>query len=1068
MEKKSLSGKIKTIILLSLFHQKYHRDKDKMRLESAFLINKEYLKPYYLDEINDMIKQNDKIQEKINNIDINDILENNIDSFIKDLDYDILKKYDDDISIIEKELPYEVEKEEIKLYESGKANIFKDFFIIYTTNNISGCFENNFRIKFLNSDNFFGTYNGKDIILDYPNYLIYILILNEETKAYNIEYILAPKEKNLTFFNQLSEVITFGYNDYFNNHFLFNKDDNSKDYISSIFVNDEIVGNCYRYSSDIKDYTNQNDYTKYLKYEVLTNILSLYSFNIQIRKKTTSMILFKEYYLVKSKFLNEIKMESNFSDIYNSLEKNINNIYFDEKTNKKNLYFMIKNLPIDLIEGYTDKKINNEYDINDIVPEQTEINCNEKEPLLIYDNFEIIDEKILDIFVKDYKNDNILAECIFNEGKIIINLPKDLNKKIFVSLIGYMKEGEFNSFVSEYILIFKSENNRKKQIYTINFDFNNYLNSLKFNKKCYKNKDKNIIIAKYDEEKIVDKYESQDINFDNDKDNNKNEENKIINKSDKIKDNFESCPNIGLRNIGATCYMNATLQCFCHIEKFIEYFKYNQQMKENNSNNKLSVSFKILIDELWPNNYNPSSPNNKKDYAPNEFKDKISKLNPLFEGIAANDAKDLVNFIIMTLHLELNKTIENKNNENKNYGNIDQTNKQAIFDIFNEEVITKNNSIISKLFYATNCNATRCCNCNTQIYNFQTYFFIVFPLEEVRKFKIDLINQKNQNYQMMNYYQNQFLFNFNLQFQNNNYIINQSYQNYNYPNNQQCFYNNFNIMNQQNQYNNNNMNHINQNCNYYPNNQQVYNNNSINNQNNNIMNQNNQQFYNNNNYINNQQNQNGNNMNQNNHQFYNNNCINNQQNQNSNNMNQNHQEFYNNNNCTNNQQNQNNNNMNQNNQSNNTINNNEVNLLDCFDYDKKPNMMSGQNAMYCNTCKAICDCVVCTNLITGPEILILLLNRGNGKEFDIKIIFEENLDLTKYIKNDCKYKLMGVISHLGESGMGGHFIAYCKDPITKEWYKYNDSLVNKVEDFKKEVIDFAMPYLLFYEKINNE
>ena len=430
--------------------------------------------------------------------------------------------------------------------------------------------------------------------------------------------------------------------------------------------------------------------------------------------------------------------------------------------------------------------------------------------------------------------------------------------------------------------------------------------------------------------------------------------------------------------------MNATLQCFCHIGKFVEYFKYNQQMKEIISDNKdnLSPSFKILIDELWPDNYEPSSPNNKKDYAPNEFKDKISKMNPLFEGIAANDSKDLVNFIIMTLHLELN--IIKENNEIKNYGNIDQTNKKAIFDIYNKEVISKNNSIISQLFYATNCNTTRCCKCNMQIYNFQTYFFIVFPLEEVRKFKNDLINQKNQNFQnnIMNNFQNQINY-FNCYPQ---FLMNQQ---------------NFNIYYY-------NMNPFYQNYNYYPNNQQ---------------------FYNNNNYF-----------------------ALNQQNQSNNNIIQN-------------------NNMNQNYQNNNIINNNnknEVYLLDCFEYDRKPNFMNGQNAMYCNTCKAICDCVVMTNLITGPEILILLLNRGNGIEFNIKIIFEENLDLTNYIEYGCKYKLMGVISHLGESGMGGHFIAYCKDPITKTWYKYNDSIVNEVENFKKEVIDFAMPYLLFYEKINNE
>ena len=103
--------------------------------------------------------------------------------------------------------------------------------------------------------------------------------------------------------------------------------------------------------------------------------------------------------------------------------------------------------------------------------------------------------------------------------------------------------------------------------------------------------------------------------------------------------------------------MNSTLQCFCHIEKFINFFKYNPQIINNGNNNKdnLSSSFKLLIENLWPNNYNKKNNKNKKSYyAPEEFKKKISKMNPLFEGIAANDSKDLVNFIIITLHEELN------------------------------------------------------------------------------------------------------------------------------------------------------------------------------------------------------------------------------------------------------------------------------------------------------------------------------------------------------------------------------------------------------------------------------
>ena len=151
-------------------------------------------------------------------------------------------------------------------------------------------------------------------------------------------------------------------------------------------------------------------------------------------------------------------------------------------------------------------------------------------------------------------------------------------------------------------------------------------------------------------------------------------------------------------------------------------------------------------------------------------------------------------------------------------------------------------------------------------------------------------------------------------------------------------------------------------------------------------------------------------------------------------------------------------------------NNNEVNIYDCFFYDQKITYLNDSNAMYCNYCKQTCNSSMRTILATGPEILIIILNRGQGIQFKVKLNFFEELNLETFIEmkqTGCNYRLIGVITHLGESGMGGHFISYCKDPIsTGNWYRYNDSIVTPVENFKSEVIDFAMPYLLFYQKIN--
>ena len=113
---------------------------------------------------------------------------------------------------------------------------------------------------------------------------------------------------------------------------------------------------------------------------------------------------------------------------------------------------------------------------------------------------------------------------------------------------------------------------------------------------------------------------------------------------------------------------------------------------------------------------------------------------------------------------------------------------------------------------------------------------------------------------------------------------------------------------------------------------------------------------------------------------------------------------------------------------------------------------------------------MCTVLTTGPEVLIIILNRGQGIQFDVKINFYTDLNLADYIEmqnTGCFYELIGVITHLGSSDMGGHFIAYCKSYHRDDfgiWYRYNDSIRTNVSDFDKEVIRFGMPYLLFYKK----
>ena len=139
--------------------------------------------------------------------------------------------------------------------------------------------------------------------------------------------------------------------------------------------------------------------------------------------------------------------------------------------------------------------------------------------------------------------------------------------------------------------------------------------------------------------------------------------NNIYNKTD----NEEYVPKYhehlrGLVNIASTCYMNSTIQCFAHIGELFAYFqkdKIKALINAPENDQKLFPVFAELITYMW--DQNDMSP-----LQPYIFKEKLGQLNPLFKGALPNDAKDLLTFMLMQLHDELNHPINNNNNMNVN------------------------------------------------------------------------------------------------------------------------------------------------------------------------------------------------------------------------------------------------------------------------------------------------------------------------------------------------------------------------------------------------------------------
>ena len=357
---------------------------------------------------------------------------------------------------------------------------------------------------------------------------------------------------------------------------------------------------------------------------------------------------------------------------------------------------------------------------------------------------------------------------------------------------------------------------------------------------------------------------------------------------------------IGLENIGATCYMNATIQSLSNTTKLTNYFL--DKYKNNDSNKIISNEFYILLKNLWDEkNYRNIA------YSPQRFKAIISQENSLFDGVKANDSRDLINFLLERMHQELNEINENfnLNDMNNNNNNIllnpnIQLDKEKVFQIFANNYAKNYNSIISNLFFGINETKYQCQLCNTIKYNYELYFLLEFPLQQVNIF-------------------------FGRE-QNNSLIYNQFNQNIN-------------------------------------------------------------------------------------------------------------------------------------------INNPDINLIECFEYYGKIDLMTGENAMYCNFCQINCNSFYSTSLYTLPNYLILILNRGKGNSYKCNVSFPEILDLSQYVirkESGYMYDLYGVICHLGPSSMGGHFIAFCRHRINNNWYKYNDAEVTKCEN--KDFLS-GVPYILFYQQI---
>lgn len=152
-----------------------------------------------------------------------------------------------------------------------------------------------------------------------------------------------------------------------------------------------------------------------------------------------------------------------------------------------------------------------------------------------------------------------------------------------------------------------------------------------------------------------------------------------------------------------------------------------------------------------------------------------------------------------------------------------------------------------------------------------------------------------------------------------------------------------------------------------------------------------------------------------------------------------------------------------------------VTLEDCLTAFFAADELKGDNMYSCERCKKLRNGVKYCKVLQLPEILCIHLKRFRHElTYSFKVSSHvafplEGLDLRPFLAKECTsqittYDLLSVICHHGTAG-SGHYLAYCQNVISGQWYEFDDQYVTEVHE---TVVQGAEAYVLFYRKSSEE
>lgn len=190
---------------------------------------------------------------------------------------------------------------------------------------------------------------------------------------------------------------------------------------------------------------------------------------------------------------------------------------------------------------------------------------------------------------------------------------------------------------------------------------------------------------------------------------------------------------VGLKNIGLTCYMNASLQILKNIFPLNEYlFESRKYLKSENC--LLIIEYSKIILEILSDENDYFSPKDFKNCLDNKISD--------FKGRKQCDPKNFILLLLQNFHnilSELNLKSLTANDFNYVFANY---NIQNEYNNFVAEFINKKNSKIIQLFYGVFHTTFECQNCKFLKNNFTLNFIFDLPVYDyIHKKKLSTIKE---------------------------------------------------------------------------------------------------------------------------------------------------------------------------------------------------------------------------------------------------------------------------------------------------------------------------------------